>query len=197
MATSAAASLRNARPTPTRHESFPEYDVPPGLSGPRSVHKHAPPQTQKFPHTRSQLANIAREHRLRDPAASSPSNSTTSPSSGNGALPGLSASNGGAHSATSMTESNGERENEHEHEHHEHDQEEEVRVSSELVRQVASLLDEENEDGLKGLLKKTFEIDDAAVSVLCIIFAHLCRLVLACCPFCSMMRGCPSPIPHS
>ena len=53
------------------------------------------------------------------------------------------------------------RENDHEHEH---DQEEEVRVSSELVRQVASLLDEENEEALKGLLKKSFEIDDAAVS---------------------------------
>lgn len=49
---------------------------------------------------------------------------------------------------------------------HENDQEEEVRVSSELVRQVAGLLGEENEEALKGLLKNTFEIDDAAVSFL-------------------------------
>ena len=38
------------------------------------------------------------------------------------------------------------------------------RVSSTLVRQVAALLDEEDEDGLKQLLKSQFEIDDDAVS---------------------------------
>ena len=54
-------------------------------------------------------------------------------------------------------------------------------MSSELVRQVASLLDEENEEALKGLLKKSFEIDYAAVSaahlhsMVAFTSHHLCR----------------------
>lgn len=43
--------------------------------------------------------------------------------------------------------------------------EEDARVSSSLIREVAALLDEEKEDELKELLKSTFEMDDAAVSI--------------------------------
>ena len=48
---------------------------------------------------------------------------------------------------------------------HSYDDESELRISSELVRQVAALLDEEKEDEVKELLKNTFEMDNEAVSI--------------------------------
>ncbi|EJD07486.1 uncharacterized protein FOMMEDRAFT_100748 [Fomitiporia mediterranea MF3/22] len=100
-----------------------DYD-PPGLRAPR----HQPvPQTQKFPHTRAQLALLAREHRFRS-----------------------SSDGGGAGSESSDAD------------HNAYEDEPENRIGSELVRQVAALLDEEKEDELKELLKKTFEMDDEA-----------------------------------
>jgi hypothetical protein len=75
----------------------------------------APPAT-KFPHTRAQLAAIARQHRLADSY-----------------------------------------ENDAEHEDH-------SRVDSSFVTKVVGLLDEEHEDGIKSLLKDTYNLDDEMVS---------------------------------
>ena len=105
-------------------------------------------QTQKFPHTRAQLAAIAREFRQRRPmltaAKSDSSNASLSPVESIGARD------------SSGTESDVDGEDNRPWD--------ELRMSSTLVRQVASLLAEENEDELKNLLKTHFEMDDEAVS---------------------------------
>ena len=111
-------------------------DYEPSPVGLRSSIAHRQPilQTQKFPHTRAQLATIAREHRFRPSANAAGSNSNASES------------DAGDREALG------------------YDEEPENRISSDLVRQVAALLDEEKEDEVKELLKKTFEMDDEAVS---------------------------------
>ena len=108
------------------------YSGPEGLSSSRA-NKHIP-QTQKFPHLRSQLSTIAREYRFRKLA------------------PGAASSLGSSSSGAESDADDGNR------------VDEEARVSSSLIREVAALLDEEKEDDLKELLKKTFEMDNDAVS---------------------------------
>ncbi|THH09723.1 hypothetical protein EW145_g1804 [Phellinidium pouzarii] len=103
------------------------------------AHKHVP-QTQKFPHTRAQLANIARDHRFRELAGAASANDSDADVDDYGRW----------------------------------GDEQEAHVSSALVRQVASLLSEENEDELKELLKKTFEMDSESseAPVLELMHAH-------------------------
>ncbi|OCB89973.1 hypothetical protein A7U60_g2828 [Sanghuangporus baumii] len=119
-----------------------DYEPSPGL---RSNIAHRQPilQMQKFPHTRAQLANIAREHRFRS-----------------------------ANSASSI--SNGSESEAGDRDLQGYDEEPENRVSSDLVHRVAALLDEEKEDEVKELLKKTFEMDDESTEgpVLDLMHAH-------------------------
>ena len=99
----------------------------------------------QFPHTRAQLALIARDHRFREMIIGE--------SHGNGLFSG--------------NESD-------------IDEDEQTKVSSDLVRRVAALLDDEREEELKELLKKTFELDDESVSILYIdrdsLTSYICSL---------------------
>ena len=99
----------------------------------------------QFPHTRAQLALIARDHRFREMIIGE--------SHGNGLFSG--------------NESD-------------IDEDEQTKVSSDLVRRVAALLDDEREEELKELLKKTFELDEESVSILYIgrdsLTSYICSL---------------------
>ena len=106
-----------------------------------------PRQSQKFPHLRAQLSAIARDYPKKPTlttAKSDSSNASLSP------VDSISArDSSGTDSELEGDDKRGW---------------DELRVSSLLVRQVASLLGEEKEEDLKTLLKSKYEIDDEAVS---------------------------------
>lgn len=136
-----SGAANGGRPA-TSDGNFADPGAPPSSAGSafsgfdRSNRQTSPLQTQKFPHTRAQLALIARDHRFRD------------------MIVGEGHSNGGNESDM--------------------DDDEQAKVSSDLVRRVAALLDDEKEEELKELLKKTFDLDDEAseTPVLDLMHAH-------------------------
>ena len=149
-----ASSLRKAASSdgnysdagPIAYTSGPERSLSVSSMGTaHPPHRHLS-QSQKFPHTRAQLSNIAREYHFRK------------------LVPGAGTSLGSASSGTESDVDDGGK------------WEDEARVSSSLVRQVAALLDEEKEDELKELLKTTFEMDNDAVSKNVILSLILCLI---------------------